>query len=80
MGEAAGFTIHKSNNAPTPTADHRVVIAGVPAAITFAEQVVRTEAFRSQTRFADAVRGLYVYGAKLIRPDAIATVVVDPTA
>ena len=41
-------------------------------AITFAEQIVQTEALRLQTTFADAVRGLHVYGAKLVRPDHIA--------
>lgn len=80
VGRAAGFSIHKTNNAPNPTADHRVITAGHPMAITFAEQIVNTEAFRSQTRFADAVRGLHVYGAKLIRPEALATVVFDPSA
>lgn len=80
VGEAAGFRIHKSNNTPNPTSDHRVIMAGVPMAITFAEQILRTEALRSEVRFADRVRGLHVYGAKLLRPDAIATLVADPTA
>ncbi|TDD25048.1 P22 coat protein - protein 5 domain protein [Actinomadura sp. KC06] len=79
IGEAAGFRLHKSNNTPNPTADHRVVMAGVPQAITFAEQILKTEALRSEVRFADRVRGLHVYGAKLLRPDALATVVADPS-
>lgn len=79
VGEAAGFSIHKTNNAPNPTSDHRVVTAGHPMAMTFAEQIVNTEAFRSQTRFADAVRGMHVYGAKLLRPEALAVVTYDPT-
>ena len=41
-------------------------------AMSFGEQIVQTEALRLQTSFSDAVRGLHVYGAKLVRPDAIA--------
>ncbi|MFI6814435.1 coat protein [Nonomuraea sp. NPDC050328] len=80
VGDAAGFRLHKSNNTPNPTADQRVIMAGVPQAITFAEQILKTEALRSEVRFADRVRGLHVYGAKLLRPDCISTVLADPTA
>lgn len=79
IGTAANFRIHKSNNTPNPTADHRVVIAGTNMAASFAEQLLKTEALRSEMRFADRVRGLHVYGAKLLRPDGWATVVADPS-
>ncbi|MER7363580.1 P22 phage major capsid protein family protein [Nonomuraea wenchangensis] len=72
VGRAAGFDIYTSNNAPLITGDDYAVIAGVPSALTFAEQVTKTEALRSEVRFADRMRGLYVYGAKLIRPDSLA--------
>ncbi|KAB2344874.1 P22 phage major capsid protein family protein [Actinomadura rudentiformis] len=72
IGQAAGFDIFKSNNAPNPAAADYVVMAGVRAAITYADQVNRTEALRSEARFGDRVRGLYNYGAKVIRPDALA--------
>ncbi|MEU6033979.1 P22 phage major capsid protein family protein [Actinomadura sp. NPDC047616] len=72
IGRAAGFDIYKSNNAPNPAGKDYVVMAGTRAAITFAEQINRTEATRSELRFADRVRGLYVFGAKVIRPDALA--------
>ncbi|WP_242882593.1 P22 phage major capsid protein family protein [Actinomadura litoris] len=72
IGRAAGFDIFKSNNAPNPANKDYVVMAGVPTAITFADQVNRTEALRSELRFGDRVRGLYNYGAKVIRPDAVA--------
>lgn len=72
VGRAAGFDIYRSNNVPNPTGENFAVTAGVPQAITFAEQVTRTEALRSEQRFADRVRGLYNFGAKVIRPDAIA--------
>jgi hypothetical protein len=45
-------------------------------AISFADQIVKTQAFVLQTTFADAVRGLHVYGGKVIRPDALAAVTV----
>lgn len=79
IGRAAGFAIYTSNNVPNPTGDDYVVQAGVPQATTFAEQVTKTEALRSELRFADRVRGLYVYGAKLLRPDCMATLIASRT-
>lgn len=79
VGEAAGFTIVTSNNASLVTGDDYRVSAGHPQAITYAEQIVETEALRLQTTFADAVRGLYLYGYKLVRPEMIATAVASQT-
>lgn len=39
-------------------------------ALSYAEQIVKVEAFRPEKRFSDAVKGLHVYGAKLVRPYA----------
>ena len=78
IGRVAGMDVYISNNSINfdPTANSSqggwIVQAGHPMAITFAEQIVQTEALRLQTTFADAVRGLHVYGAKLVRPDHIA--------
>jgi N4-gp56 family major capsid protein len=72
VGEAAGFSIRKSNNAPNPTGDDYIVQAGHPMAISYAEQIVKTEAYRPESSFSDAIKGLHVYGTKLIRPEAIA--------
>jgi len=79
IGRAAGFAIYTSNNTPNPTGDDNVVMAGVPQAITYAEQVTKTEALRSELRFADRMRGLYVYGGKLLRPDCLATLIASRT-
>jgi N4-gp56 family major capsid protein len=79
VGRAAGFDIYVSNNCPNPTADHNVVTAGHPMAVTYAEQIANTEAYRPESSFSDAVKGLHVYGAKVIRPEALATAVADPT-
>ncbi|MEA5367726.1 hypothetical protein VA596_49905 [Amycolatopsis sp., V23-08] len=72
VGRAAGFDIMESNNTVTPGAGQSVVQAGISAAITFAEQINKTEGFRPHDGFSDAVKGLAVYGAKVIRPDCLA--------
>lgn len=79
VGRAFGFDILVSNNAPLVTGDDYAVIAGHPMAISFAEQIVKVEAYRPQDSFSDAIKGLHVYGAKLVRPTAIATVVASIT-
>lgn len=79
VGRALGFDILVSNNAPLVTGDDYAVMAGVPGAITFAEQINKVEPYRPENSFSDALKGLHLYGAKLIRPDAIATVVASIT-
>jgi hypothetical protein len=71
-GNAAGFNIMLSNNAPNPTGSSYIVQAGTSAAVTFAEQINKTEAYRPQDSFSDAVKGLALYGAKVVRPDCLA--------
>ncbi|MEU6057996.1 phage capsid protein [Streptomyces sp. NPDC047097] len=78
VGRAAGFDILESNNTPNPTGDVQVVQAGYPGAIAYAEQILETEALRLQQTIADAIRGLHVYGAKLLRPTGIAVAFIDP--
>jgi hypothetical protein len=78
VGRAAGFTIFESNNTPNPSGDTQVVQAGVNSAITFADQIAETEAYRPEAGFSDAIKGLSVYGAKLVRPDMVACAYIDP--
>jgi hypothetical protein len=73
VGRAAGFDILMSNNTPVPGANQNVVTAGTDIAISFAEQINKTEAYRPESKFADAVKGLMLYGSKLIRPEALAS-------
>jgi hypothetical protein len=40
-------------------------------AIAFAEQISEVEAYRPEKRFADAVKGLHLYGAKIVYPEEI---------
>ncbi|MFI5974797.1 P22 phage major capsid protein family protein [Streptomyces sp. NPDC051452] len=72
VGRAAGFDILTSNAVPIISGDDYAVMAGVRDAISFADQVTEIEPIRLQNTFASAVRGLHVYGAKVIRPDALA--------
>lgn len=74
-----GFTCWKSNQAPLVTGDDYVVQAGVPQAVTFAQQINKLEAYRPESSFSDAVKGLHVYGAKLVRPSFIATAYASQT-
>lgn len=77
VGRAAGFDILESNNVPNPTGNVHVIQAGVQSAISFAEQINKTEAYRPESSFSDAVKGLALYGAKLLRPDSIAVAYAD---
>ncbi|MGH7158380.1 MAG: P22 coat protein - protein 5 domain protein [Candidatus Saccharimonadales bacterium] len=72
---AQGFDIHKSNNCVNPTGDDWIVMAGTNAAISFVEQIPPdgVVAYKPESSFSDAVKGLHLYGAKLVRPDGIAT-------
>jgi len=76
VGRAAGFDIVETNNAPNTTGSEYAILAGVNSSITFAEQVNKIEAYRPQSSFSDAVKGLVLYGAKLVRPDSLASALV----
>ena len=78
LGKIAGMDVYESLNAPHLsgtvgiTGSTDVVIAGHNMAMTKAEGLNKTEAYRPPYRFADAVKGLALYGAKTVRPYAIA--------
>lgn len=75
VGRVAGFDVYESNNVVKTSAATPVysITAQVADATTYAEQIVKTEALRPEASFSDAVRGLHVYGAKVTRPEEIAT-------
>ncbi len=79
VGMVDNMEIRKSNQCINVTGDDYIVQAGVNAAISMAQQITEVEALRLQTTFADAIRGLEVYGAKLVRPDHIATLTASKT-
>lgn len=80
VGELAGFMLYKSNNVPVITGDDYAVTAGTRDAISFADQINEVEALRMQSEFADMVRGLHLYGAKMVEPKAIAVLKASKTA
>ncbi len=69
--EIDGMSVFKSNNVPNTAGAKYKVMAGHRDAIAFASQINEVEAYRPQARFGDAVKGLVLYGAKLLRPTAI---------
>lgn len=79
IGEAAGFRILKSNNVPQAAAIKYRIIAGHAMAWSFASQLQKTEAYRPEKRFADAMKGLALYGAKVVKPAALAVLTANPT-
>lgn len=76
VGRVAGFDVFESNNVVYDT-DNKFwkVTAQVRTATTFAEQIVKTEAYRMEKRFSDAVKGLHVYGAKVTDGTQIAELI-----
>ena len=80
VGEAAGFQIHLSNNVPSTSGAKSKVVAGTNQAGSFAEQLVELEAYRLEKNFSDAVKGLHVYGAKVVQPKALAVLTCNKTA
>jgi hypothetical protein len=72
VGRAAGFEIMVSNNVPNTSGAKYKVLAGHRIAWTMAEQIIKTEAFRPERRFSDALKGLHVYGGRIIRPNCLA--------
>lgn len=72
IGNVDNMSVYKSNNVPNTTGAKYKVIAGHKSAISFAGQVDSVEAFRPEKQFSDAIKGLQVFGAKCIKPEAIA--------
>ena len=72
VGVAAGFRVSLSNNVPNTTGTKYKIIAGTNEAGSYAEQILKTEAYRPEKRFSDAVKGLHVYGAKVLQPKCLA--------
>jgi hypothetical protein len=80
-----GFKIYVSNNLPkvgtgpgtTGTAnqntDFGVIVAGHDSAVATAQQITKTETYRDPDSFADIVRGMHLYGRKILRPEGIVT-------
>jgi N4-gp56 family major capsid protein len=72
VGRIMGFDIMESNNVSVSSTEYRMMF-GNRTAISHARQVAKTEAFRLQDYYADGVRGLALYGSKVVQPDALCT-------
>jgi hypothetical protein len=72
VNKLVGMDIYVSNNVVNIAAQRYAVLAGTKNAWSYAEQISKTEAYRPQSSFADAIKGLHLYGGKLVRPDGLA--------
>ena len=72
VGSIAGCKIYVSNNVVVdeagPVTYHKCFMR-TKRAVSFAEQLSEIDAYRPEKRFADAVKGLHLYGASVIYPD-----------
>jgi hypothetical protein len=80
-----GFRVYVSNNLPqvgggaattgvaNQNTDYGVIVAGHDSAVATAEQINKTETYRDPDSFADIVRGMHLYGRKILRSEAITT-------
>jgi len=75
VGMIDRFTVFQSNMLYTPAtgtdAGFAHVLAGHPKGLSFASQFTNTETVRMQDTFGDQVRGLKVFGSKVVTPDAL---------
>ena len=70
-GKLRGFDMYKTNNIAGTTNAAGKCIAGHMSATATAQTITSTEVIRDPDSFGDIVRGLHVYGAKVLRPDAM---------
>jgi hypothetical protein len=67
----AGLSDTSTGAAASGAAARRTMIAGTKHAVSFAMTINKTEPLRNQTDFGDIVRGLAVYGRKVVKPEAL---------
>ena len=70
-GLLRGFNMYKSNNIAATSNAAGKVIAGHMSSTCTAQTITNTEVLRDPSSFGDIVRGLHVYGAKVLRPEAL---------
>lgn len=68
-GKLLTFDSYSSENLPETTKPQ--IVAWHRSALVYASQIEKTEAMRGQDKFADRLRGLHVYGGKILRPNAV---------
>ena len=70
-GKLRGFDMYKSNNVPSVSTATGQCLAGHISSTATANTILSTEVIRDPSSFGDIVRGLHVYGAKVLRDDAM---------
>jgi len=70
-GKLRGFDMYKSNNIVTPSNVTGKCLAGHMSSTATANTILSTEVLRDPTSFGDIVRGLHVYGCKVLRDEAL---------
>ena len=71
LGSIGGCKIFVSNNIASEKTGEKTYykcLVRTRRAIAFAEQLSEIDAYRPEKRFADAVKGLHLYGAKVVYP------------
>ena len=78
-----GFRMYTSSNLPSvgtgpgtsgtanQNSNFGVIVGGHDSAVATAEQINKTETYRDPDSFADIVRGMHLYGRKILRPEAL---------
>jgi len=72
-GKLRGFDMYKSNNVAAASTASGKIMAGHISSTATAQTIISTEVLRDPSSFGDIVRGLHVYGAKVLRPEALVT-------
>ena len=70
-GKLRGFDMYKSNNIASTSNAAGKVLAGHMSSTATAQTITNTEVLRDPDSFGDIVRGLHVYGATVLRPEAL---------
>ena len=70
-GKLRGFDMYKSNNIASTSNAAGKCMAGHISAVATANTILSTEVLRDPSSFGDIVRGLHVYGAKVLRSEAL---------
>jgi hypothetical protein len=76
LGMVDRFTIYVSHNLNVSSGKYSV-IAGHKMGFTFATQMTEMESIRAESTFGNIIRGLQVYGYKVVKPEAIAQAVIQ---
>ena len=76
LGMVDRFTIYVSHNLYVDSGKYSI-IAGHKMGFTFASQMTEMESIRAESTFGNIIRGLQVYGYKVVKPEAIAQAVIS---